>query len=358
MDWLMLGAVIALLVAGVFFIYSASYRDTNTPVSDFYQKQMIWMLIGLVAYFVFSIVDYHRLRDISWPVYLVSTILLVLVLFIGYKIHGARRWFKVPGMLLQPSEFAKVTVILVLARFLGHPGRLMKDPKNMFRALLIMGIPFILIVKEPDLGTAMVLVPIVFIMLFVAGVPVKYLAMIGLAGLMLLPVGWFGLGDYQKERILVFFDPGRDPLGAGWNKLQSEIAVGSGGLTGKGYLNGTQNVLGFLPYDVAPTDFIFSVIAEETGFVGAIFVLALYAALLTAGVRAALGAREKFGRLLAIGVMTLVFSHVLVNVAMTIGLMPITGLPLPLISYGGSFMLSTMVSLGMVQSVYIRRVRH
>jgi rod shape determining protein RodA len=165
------------------------------------------------------------------------------------------------------------------------------------------------------------------------------------------------LDDYQKERILVFFNPGRDPLGAGWNKIQSEIAVGSGGLTGKGYLKGTQNVLGYLPRTVAPTDFIYSVIAEEMGFLGSSLILALYAAILVAGVRVAWRAPDTFGRLLTMGVVTMLFSHVFVNVAMTIGLMPITGLPLPLISYGGSFMLSTMLALGMVQSVNIRRVR-
>jgi rod shape determining protein RodA len=157
--------------------------------------------------------------------------------------------------------------------------------------------------------------------------------------------------------MMVFFDPARDPLGSGWNKIQSEIAVGSGGMAGKGYLKGTQNVLGFLPRTVAPTDFIFSVIAEETGFIGSVLLLSLYAMLVWGGLRAALRARDKFGRLLAVGVVVLMFVHLFVNMAMTIGLMPVTGLPLPLISYGGSFMVCTMVGLGLVQSVYVRRVR-
>jgi rod shape determining protein RodA len=326
-------------------------------VASFYRKQIVWAVLGLGVLLGFAVFDYHRLRDLAWPVYLFVLFLLLVVLFLGVKSHGARRWFRVFGIMLQPSELGKLAVILALARYLGNPARLMKEPRVLLLALAIMGVPFLLIMKEPDLGTAMVLVPLTFVMMFVAGVPVRNLAVISLAGLMLLPLGWFGLGDYQKERILVFFDPGRDPLGAGWNKMQSEIAVGSGGLTGKGYLKGTQNVLGYLPNDVAPTDFIYSVIAEETGFVGSALILALYAGVLTAGMRVAFRAREKFGRLLVAGVMTLIFTHVLINVAMTIGLMPITGIPLPLISYGGSFMITTMAALGLVQSVHIRRVR-
>jgi rod shape determining protein RodA len=199
------------------------------------------------------------------------------------------------------------------------------------------------------------LVPTAFLMMFAAGVPIRYLAVLVFLGILLMPLGWFVIDDYQKDRILVFLDPGRDPLGAGWNKIQSEIAVGSGGFAGKGYLKGTQNVLGFLPRTVAPTDFIYSVIAEEMGFVGSLGLLVLYSLLLWAGTRAALESRDKMGRMLAVGVTSLLFCHVFVNLAMTIGLLPITGLPLPLISYGGSFMISTMIGLGIVQSVYVRR---
>ncbi len=215
--------------------------------------------------------------------------------------------------------------------------------------------PFLLIVKEPDLGTAAMLIPVAFMMMFAAGVPLKHMLILAGIGLLLMPFGWFLLGNYQKERVLVFLNPNRDPLGAGWNKIQSGIAVGSGGFSGKGYLKGTQNVLGFLPRTVAPTDFIYSVIAEETGFVGSAILLFLYALLLWSCVRAALVARDRFGRLLAVGVGSLLFCHAFVNMAMTIGLLPITGLPLPLISYGGSFMVAIMIGLGIVQSVYVRR---
>ncbi len=260
--------------------------------------------------------------------------------------------------MIQPSEFAKLGTLFILARFLSQPSRDVTDPKCLVQVLLILAVPFALIFKQPDLGTALTLVPLAVALMFVAGVPVRYLVILGLAGLCLVPVLWFfALGDYQKERIMVFFDPARDPLGSGWNKIQSEIAVGSGGIAGKGYLKGTQNILGFLPRTVAPTDFIFSVIAEELGFVGSALLLSLFATLVVGGLRAALRARDKFGRLLAVGVVVLMFFHAFVNMAMTIGLMPVTGIPLPLISYGGSFMVCTMVGLGLVQSVYVRRVR-
>lgn len=355
MDWSMVFAVGALLVAGVLFIFSASYRGEDLPVASFYEKQVVWAVLGIGLLVMCTVVDYHRFRDAAWWMYVVGVVLLVLVLVMGKKVYGAYRWLSFFGVQVQPSEFGKLATLLVLARFLSRPGRDLTDPKVVFQVLTIIGIPFLLIVKEPALGTAGMLVPVAFLMMYAAGVPFRYLAILALIGILLMPLGWFVLDDYQKDRILVFFDPGRDPLGAGWNKIQSEIAVGSGGFAGKGYLKGTQNVLGFLPRTVAPTDFIYSVIAEEMGFVGSLGLLGLYALLLWAGVRAALASRDKLGRMLAVGVTSLLFCHVFVNMAMTIGLLPITGLPLPLISYGGSFMMSTMIGLGVVQSVYVRR---
>ena len=215
--------------------------------------------------------------------------------------------------------------------------------------------PFLLIAVEPDLGTAMVLVPVAWVMLLIAGTPPRLRLALAAAAILVAPAGWFLLDGYQQERVRVFLNPGLDPLGAGWNKIQSAIAVGSGGLHGKGWLEGTQNVLGYLPRPVAPTDFIYSVIAEETGFVGSVVLLGLYAVVLGGAIRAATGAPDKYGQLLAAGLATMLFFHVFVNMAMTIGLLPITGKPLPLVSYGGSFMTATMLSLGLVQSVYARR---
>ena len=357
LDWSLVLAVAMLLVAGVFFVFSASHRGEDMPVSSFYEKQIVWVFVGGFFFLMLAFLDYRRLRDSAWWLYVLGLVLLVLVLTpgVGKKVYGAYRWLSFFGVQVQPSEFGKLATMVVLARFLSRPGRDMQDPRVVVQSLLIVGVPFLLIVKEPDLGTGMILLPLSFFMMYAAGVPLKYLGILVLIGVLLLPFAWFGLGDYQKERIYVFFDPGRAPLGHGWNKIQSEIAVGSGAFSGKGYLKGTQNVLGFLPRTVAPTDFIYSVIAEEMGFVGSLVLLGLYSTVLLAGIRAALEAREKLGRLLAVGVTSLLFCHVFVNIAMTIGLLPITGLPLPLISYGGSFMVSTMIGLGIVQSVYVRR---
>ena len=357
MDWGMLLALLILMGLGVLFIYSAAYHGDEKIIGLFYKRQMVWCLIGAVVYYFLLMMDYHRLGHASWLLYMASILLLVLVFFIGKKVYGAYRWLSLFGMQVQPSEFAKITTLMVTAHFLSQPGRNPRDPRCLILVCLLVGIPFLLILKEPDLGTAATLLPMAFFMLYVAGVPSRSLGLLLVIGLLMLPLAWFGLDEYQKNRLLVFFDSGRDPLGAGWNKIQSEIAVGSGGLTGKGYLKGTQNVLGFLPRTVAPTDFIFPVIAEEMGFMGSVLVLSLFAVVLISCMRTALLARDKLGRLLAVGVATLFFCHVFINIAMTIGLMPITGLPLPLISYGGSFMVATMLGLGMVQSVYVRRYR-
>jgi rod shape determining protein RodA len=357
MNWGLLLAALLLMGLGVLFIYSAGYKGEDQPVAPFYRRQILWVGAGLAVYFMVLLFDYHRLGEASWWIYIMGVVLLVLVLATGKRVYGAVRWLDLFGMQVQPSELAKLATLLVLARYLSRPGREPAQPGTLLAVAVIVGIPFLLIIKEPDLGTAMVLVPMAVALLFVAGLPARSLLVLVAAGALLLPVGWFTLDDYQKNRILTFLDPGRDPLGAGWNKIQSEIAVGSGGLTGKGYLNGTQNVLGFLPRSVAPTDFIFSVIAEEMGFVGTALVMSLYAAVLTGILRAAMVARDKLGRLLSVGMGVVLFTHVFVNIAMTVGLMPITGLPLPLISYGGSFMLTVMAGLGMVQSIYVRRYR-
>ncbi len=357
MDWLLNAAVAVLMVTGILFIYSASFQSEEIPVRGFYERQIIWGLIGVGLYLAMTLWDYRRVAKLAVWIYALSIVLLLLVLTAGYEVHGASRWLLVFGVQIQPSEFAKLAVLIVLARFLGQPGRNMRDARSLLISLLMAGLPFALIAIQPDLGTAAAIIPMVIVMLFVAGVPLKSLAMLGLAGILLLPIGWVGLNEYQKDRIMVFIDPGRDPLGAGWNKMQSQIAVGSGGLTGKGYLEGTQNILGFLPRTVAPTDFIYSVIAEEMGFLGSMLVLGMFGMIMISGIRTSLTAKDKFGRLLAAGITTMLFTHVFVNIAMTIGLMPITGLPLPLMSYGGSFMLSCMIGLGLLQSIYTRRYR-
>ena len=376
MDWLMALASGLLLVVGVLFVYSSCYVSEMQPVRTLYKRQLIWVLVGMGCYVACAVTDFRRLRRFSDWFYVTTLLLLVLVLFIGTRIYGARRWLMLLGMGIQPSELAKLAVIIVLSRRLSRPGVDFGDPRALGWLLLLVALPVGLIVKQPDLGTAMVFVPTAFVLMFVGGVPGRVLQVLLIAGLLVVGLllaalylpealgaseavqdriaGLTGLSEYQRERIAVFFQADRDPLGAGWNKLQSEIAVGSGGMWGKGFLNGTQNILGFLPRSVAPTDFIYSVIAEEKGFVGSMTVLGLFSLVIGLGIRTALGTRDRMGRLLCTGVVSMLFFHVFINIAMTVGLMPITGLPLPLLSYGGSFMVVVMSSLGIVQSVHIR----
>jgi rod shape determining protein RodA len=358
MDWLLLAAVLMLVTAGITFIYSAGFQGETALMRPFYKRQLVWGLVGIGACVGIGVFDYRIINRYVWGIYGFAIALLVLVFFVGVRVHGSYRWLSLMGVRVQPSEFAKLATIITLASYLGRPGLDVRAPRTTLAALAIAGLPFILIAAEPDLGTAMVLVPVTFIMMVMAGVPWRILGLLILVGILMLPVGWFALDEYQHNRILVFWDPGRDPLGAGWNKIQSEIAVGSGGIAGKGFLKGTQNILGFLPRTVAPTDFIFSVIAEESGFVGCATLILLYGVFLARCTGIALVARDRIGQLMVVGLATMLFTHVFINIAMTIGLMPITGLPLPFISYGGSFMLGVMMAVGLIQSVYIRRYRN
>lgn len=357
-SWIMLIAAVALSVVGIFFIYSAGYVEGNPARAGLpkHVRQIGFAVVGLLGFLGAAAFDYRRLGKLSTWVYLACIFLLLLVAVVGTVQYGARRWLAIlPGIRVQPSELMKVGAMIMLARFLSQPGIDLSDFRTVSSALAIAGIPFVLIALQPDLSTAMVFVPLTLVMMFVAGVPMRILLVLGLLGLLMMPFGWFLLGDYQQERILVFLDSDRDPLNAGWSKRQSEIAVGSGGVWGKGYLLGTQNILGFLPRSVAPTDFIYSVIAEELGFVGSVAVLLLFAIVIVSGMRTALLTHDMMGRLLAVGVITIIFGHIFVNIAMTVGLVPITGLPLPLLSYGGSFTVTTMIGLGILQSVHVRR---
>ena len=358
LDFVAVAAAAGLLATGLAFIYSASWRGEETGiVGAWFSRQIWWVAIGAAAAFALAAMDYRIWLRNAWWLYLASLGLLALVLGFGTKVYGAYRWLKVFGILVQPSEFAKVALVLVLARVLGGASARPGDFSSVALAVVLTAAPFALILKQPDLGTGMVLLPTAGFMLFAAGAKLRHLLGLGAAGALLSPLGWFALGNYQRERIMTFLDPSRDPLDSGWNALQSAIAVGSGGLTGKGYLSGTQNVLGFLPRTVSPTDFIFPVIAEETGFIGASLLLLAFAVLLTCYVRTAGTAKDPAGSLLATGIAGLFFCHVFVNVGMTIGLLPITGLPLPLVSSGGSFTVSTLAGFGLVQSVHVRRKR-
>jgi len=376
MHWLLTAVVGALLGLGVLFIYSSCYVSPDAPVRTLYKKQLVWAVAGLLCYLTCAAIDYRELVKAAWWGYLGSLVLLVLVLLVGTRIYGARRWLTVGGVGFQPSELAKLATVIVLANTLSRPDTDPGEPRTLAFVSVLLGAPVLLILLEPALGTAMVFVPTMLAMLFVAGLPLRVLSRLGLAGLLAVGIicsalflperlgvdkpgqakvmRLVGLRPYHKRRIMVFINPDRDPLGVGWNKRQSEIAVGSGGTWGKGFLRGTQNILGFLPRSVAPTDFIYSVIAEEKGYFGSCVVLALFALLVSCGLQTAFKAWDDTGRLLCVGVMVIIYCHVVVNISMTVGFMPVIGLPLPLLSYGGSFTLVTMAGLGIVQSVHIR----
>ncbi|MBM4142936.1 MAG: rod shape-determining protein RodA [Lentisphaerae bacterium] len=376
LNWVMTGAVLLLAAIGVLFVYSASCVSGDQPARLLYKRQIVWAVVGAACYLGCAAADYRKLNRFAWLAYAAGIALLVLVLLIGRRVYGARRWLMVFDIGIQPSELAKLLTLIALAAFLSRPRTGADRPRTWAAVAAATLLPMGLILKQPDLGTAMVFVPMAAAALFTAGLPMRVvtaalaagaLAVGLLLGALVLPERMglsaetqrrfqavTGLSDYQKARITAFFNPDQDPLGVGWNRKQSEIAVGSGGTWGKGFRKGTQNILGFLPRTVAPTDFVYSVIAEETGFVGSVVVLLLFGTIFVSGLRTALACRERMGRILCVGVVALLFTHVFVNIAMTVGLMPITGIPLPLLSYGGSIMLMTMCALGLVQSVHVR----
>ncbi len=359
LDWLALACTVLLLGLGVLFIYSTSVGETGGSWWKLqWVRQILFALIGLGGYLAVALFDYRNLKELSPLLYSGSLLLLVGVLIFGKERNGSRSWYDLGVVDFQPSELAKIGLILALAAFLNDPQRSIRSPRPLLLAFALCGLPTGLILLQPDLGSAMILPCILFAILFVAGLSWRVMLLLGLMGILMLPAGWALAKDYQKERVMVFLNPDRDPLGAGWNMKQSRMAVGSGGLNGKGLRQGTQNVLGYLPDTVAPTDFIFSVIAEETGFVGCILVLSAYVLMFFLLARTALLSLDLFGRYVVVGVLAMLFVHVSINVAMTIGLMPIVGLPLPLVSYGGSFIVTLLLALGLAQSVHVRRNAH
>lgn len=366
MDWVLAITMVVLAVISVLFIYSASYPGPGQKMPDSYRYQMVWFGVGLVLYLLASVVDYRIICQWSTIWYILAVALLLLVLVAGAKVYGARRWLGWGKFGIQPSEIAKLAILVSVAYYLFHRTPEMRRRwSTIWGTVAIVGLPQMLIFVQPDLGSAVILVLVMLGMLFVAGANVKHLVLLVILGAVLssiaLPLMWkrkeriTGRKAYQLERLLVFLHPDSDPLGAGWNLNQSLIAVGSGGLTGKGYLQGTMNSLGYLPRTVSPNDFLFSVIAEEKGFVGSLVVVGLFAVILFRGLRIAANARDRLGLLLATGIVVLLFFHVFINIGMTIGLMPVKGLPLPLLSYGGSFVLATMTALGLLQNVWIHR---
>ncbi|HYA98553.1 MAG TPA: rod shape-determining protein RodA [Methylomirabilota bacterium] len=355
-DWWLLFLIAAICTIGVLEIYSATHA--SGPVG-LYTKQLRWLGIGVLLMLVVSRVDYHLILDQAPLLYLIGLGALILVLAVGSRRFGAKRWISVLGAVLQVSELVKLVIIIVLARFFAEVRTDQLSLADLMKAGALVGVPLGLILLQPDLGTALVLMPMLVVGAFLAGLQWKHAAAVAVLGISLivavwiLPVGLKVLKPYQRERITSFLHPEDDPKGSGYQLQQSKIAVGSGGFWGKGFGNGSQNQLGFVP--VRYSDFILAAWAEEQGFKGVLFALGLYTALLLRLVQNAQRAKDRAGMFLVMGVAAALGFHVLVNVAMVIGKMPVTGIPLPLMSYGGSATLFVFLAIGLVMNVRLRR---
>ncbi len=350
-DWGMMAAVLLLLGIGVATILSATYSGRNSGLEV---KQVYWILIGLVALLVCVSVDYRRLVDHAPLLYLLSVGALAYVLFLGPRIAGTRRWVVMGPLQIQPSEFVKLVAALFVAKIFAESKKDSLGIRDILGPGAAVGVLAALIAAEPDLGTAFTLVPLFVVGSVLAGLRMKAVLVLLAVGIVGGGLGWqFALKEYQKTRIYTFLDPSLDPRGAGYQKIQSQIAVGSGGLAGKGYKKGTQAQLGYLP--ARHTDFIFSVLAEENGFVGVVVVLGLYFFILWRAMDTAQMARDRVGAFLAAGVAAVLAFQVVYNVAMVAGLVPVKGLPLPLMSYGGSSIISSLLAVGLILNVRMRR---
>ena len=387
-DWLMVAALACLMFIGIMFVYSATMANDASAHLVWHKqswvRQLIWCVFGLGAAGAVCLIDYRIMSRWALVIYAFTIFMLIIVLIPGIgstQGWGARRWIVLGPANIQPSEFAKLGFILAMANFLSRPPDELRSVGIFWKALLMLVVPFLLIMKEPDLGSALILLPVGLTMLFVAGVPPRYInTLIAVSGLVVglilvdvlfAPPSWqIKLENYQKRRLLVYFGLDGAPRNAtqaqkaearraqrdySYNVDQALISVGSGGLLGKGWCEGKQTALGYLPKAVAHNDFIFSVIAEEKGFVGSVIVVLLYSVVLFTGIRIAGQARDRLGKLLAVGVVAMFFSHVFINIGMNIRLMPVTGVPLPLLSYGGSSVLCSLIAAGILQNVNIHR---
>lgn len=351
-DYLLLVTALLLTAYGVVMVYSATLADSphDEPfLSTLPGHQAVFAGMGVVLLIFFTVLDSRIVQAAGYPIYAVNLVLLVAVAAIGARSHGAQRWIDVGFFRFQPSELAKLLIILTLAKFFADN----RDRIHLFRyvlvSLAIVGVPVALVFVQPDFGTAMVLMAIWVGMAVLAGVRLAHLGLLAAGLAMLGPVIWQFMKDYQRNRLTIFLNPESDPSGEGYNMIQSRISVGSGGWTGQGFAHGTQSQLDFLK--VQHTDFIFAVLGEELGFIGAMALFLLFVILLFRIVRSAAEQRDVFGRTFAAGVASMLLFQIFVNVGMTIGLMPVTGIPLPFISYGSSNLLTTLIAFGLLQSL-------
>lgn len=353
-DWVLFGLALLLGCMGLMTLYSVVTADALTLQKSLYYKQMMWLCVGMVLMVIAFVFNYRLLDRYGMAFYLFCVLLLVAVIFFGKYVGGSKRWLSLGPVSVQPSEFVKIGVIVALARYFSENAYTRGFTlRQLITPLILVMIPFVLIVKQPDLGTAMLLLLIAGSMTLFVKIERRSLLYLFVSGTVAVPLVWFALKEYQKQRILTFLNPDRDPLGAGYHIIQSKIAIGSGMVAGKGYLKGTQNALSFLPEQ--HTDFIFSVFAEEWGFMGSAVLILAFLMLLLWSLNVAYSCRDSFGSILAVGLTAMIFWQVFINIGMVMGLMPVVGVPLPFISYGGSSIVTVMISIGLLINVSMRR---
>lgn len=349
LDRFIILAMCGLLCIGLLSLYSASYQTAPHLII----RQMVWIGLGTIFFLIALLVDYHKILQIAYLLYGICVVALVSVIVVGETKSGAQRWLTLGEVNLQPSEAYKIAAIMALSKFFADPIQIRQ--RHYLFAIIIGIAPVYLIIRQPDLGSGIIVVALVLSMLWMAGARPRFFAYLVAGMFITCPVLWHFLKDYQKDRLLVFINPDRDPLGAGYTIIQSKISIGSGRIFGKGWLGGTQNQLNFLPE--RHTDFIFSVIGEEWGIIGACILISLFLVLVHRGLTIALRTNEPRGRLLAGGISSIIGFQAIINIGMTIGLFPVVGIPLPLISYGGSSLITTMFMIGLLENVNARRAR-
>jgi rod shape determining protein RodA len=354
LDWVLLAAVLAITAIGVVMVYATTGGASTAANRQLVMTQLYAIALGLIAVFMVLLIDYQTLADVSHVVYFMTAAALVFVLVFGAARGGARRWIALPYFNLQPSEFAKLALALVLAKYFAEVQRARPDGKDLLiGGALTLGL-IVLIALEPDLGTAVTLAAIFLALAFVSGMRLRGVAIILALAVVTAPIAWrYVLKDYQKARIAVFLDPEQDPRGAGYQQLQARVTVGSGGVWGKGFMKGTQGQLRFLPE--AHNDFMFSVLAEEHGLMGVLVALGLYLAVMLRSIKAARLAKDRLGAYLVVGILAGFGFQVFYNITMSAGLAPVKGLTLPLMSYGGSAMIATLAGFGLILNVRMRR---
>ncbi len=355
-DKTLLFGVAILVMLGLVTIFSTSYNSSGTGVLNF-EKQLAMSVIGFIIMLFISLFDYRALKNYTGIIYVFACLILVAVLFLGASVRGTSSWFNLGVFNLQPSEFIKVVIIIILSKYFSKSGLESNNLKKTIISGIYVVIPVLLVVLQPDLGSALIITFTWFAMLLISGIKRNHLLMIIFAAVVVSGISWnFVLKDYQKDRVMTFLDSQHDLKGAGYNVNQSIIAIGSGSIWGKGLGHGSQSQLNFLPEK--HTDFIFAVIAEEMGFIGVLMVLGLFGLIFYRLLKISEEAQDNFGKFLVLGTSVVLFFHVIINIGMNMGIMPVTGIPLPFVSYGGSSLISLMMMFGIVQSVYVKGRRY